>query len=168
MLAGNDSWRSPEAHFRGELNKPTDIFSFGIVVSTSNLLETALTNLPRQCIYAMLGRVIFDPDDDFHKHHAQQVLPALIRLQRQVSYFGDQETVNGLLKHIADDNTNCQVLRMLWEDRSEAQIPYKPFSQWWDGGDTMFKDFIRSLTNLDPAKRASAHEALEHPWLSDL
>lgn len=32
-LAGNDNWRSPEAHFKGELNKPTDIFSFGNVVS---------------------------------------------------------------------------------------------------------------------------------------
>ena len=35
MLAGNDNWRSPEAHFKGELNRPTDIFSFGIVVSAS-------------------------------------------------------------------------------------------------------------------------------------
>lgn len=33
MLAGNDNWRSPEAHFKGELNKPSDIFSFGVVVS---------------------------------------------------------------------------------------------------------------------------------------
>ena len=33
MLAGNDNWRSPEAHFKGELNKPADIFSFGVVVS---------------------------------------------------------------------------------------------------------------------------------------
>lgn len=39
MLAGNDNWRSPEAHFRGELNKPTDIFAFGIVVSTSDNID---------------------------------------------------------------------------------------------------------------------------------
>lgn len=38
-------------------------------------------------------------------------MPALIRLQRQVSYFGDQEGIDGLLKHIADDDTNCQILR---------------------------------------------------------
>jgi hypothetical protein len=38
MLAGNDSWRSPEGHFKGELNKPSDIFSFATVVSIS--LET--------------------------------------------------------------------------------------------------------------------------------
>jgi len=34
MLAGNDNWRSPEAHFKGELSKPSDVFSFGLVVST--------------------------------------------------------------------------------------------------------------------------------------
>lgn len=37
MVAGNDDWRSPEAHFRGQLNKPTDIFSFGIVVRALHL-----------------------------------------------------------------------------------------------------------------------------------
>ena len=35
MLAGNDNWRSPEGHFKGELNKPSDMFSFGAVVSGS-------------------------------------------------------------------------------------------------------------------------------------
>lgn len=39
MLAGNDNWRSPEAHFEGELNKPTDIFSFGVVVSSLDPAE---------------------------------------------------------------------------------------------------------------------------------
>lgn len=37
MLAGNDSWRSPEGHFKGELNKPSDIFSFAAVVSVPSL-----------------------------------------------------------------------------------------------------------------------------------
>jgi serine/threonine protein kinase len=32
MLAGNDSWRSPEGHFKGELGTPSDIFSFAAVV----------------------------------------------------------------------------------------------------------------------------------------
>lgn len=33
LLAGNDNWRSPEGHFKGELNKTSDIYSFGAVVS---------------------------------------------------------------------------------------------------------------------------------------
>jgi len=30
---GNQNWRSPEAHAEGRVNKPSDMFSFGIVVS---------------------------------------------------------------------------------------------------------------------------------------
>ena len=33
MLAGNDNWRSPQGHFKGELNKPSDLYSSGLVVS---------------------------------------------------------------------------------------------------------------------------------------
>jgi hypothetical protein len=39
MLPGNDSWRSPEGHFKGELNKPADIFSFAAVVGLPPFLE---------------------------------------------------------------------------------------------------------------------------------
>ena len=31
-LCGNHIWRSPEAHVRGPVNKPSDMFSFGVVV----------------------------------------------------------------------------------------------------------------------------------------
>ncbi|KAL1857981.1 hypothetical protein Plec18170_003205 [Paecilomyces lecythidis] len=149
MLAGNDSWRSPEAYFKARLNKPTDIFSFGIV-----------------CIYAVLGRVILGPDDDLREHQAKGALPGLIRLQRQVSYFGDQDWINGLLKHLADDDISRQVLQMLWEDRNESYIPYKPFVEWTDIIDPEFRDFIGGLTTLEPSKRLTAPQALEHPWLA--
>ena len=46
MLAGNDNWRSPEAHFKGELNKPSDIFSFGVVVSVFTWIENLLADMP--------------------------------------------------------------------------------------------------------------------------
>ncbi|PKY01354.1 putative calcium/calmodulin dependent protein kinase [Aspergillus campestris IBT 28561] len=151
MLAGNDNWRSPEAHFKGELNKPTDIFSFGIV-----------------CIYAVLGRVIFGPDEDFEKHHAQGALPIFIRLQRQVSYFGDPEGINGLSKHLADDEFGREALQMLWDERLEEHIPYRPFAEWPEITDPDFKDLISGLTNLDPAKRITARQALAHPWLAGI
>ena len=32
MLPGNENWRSPEGHLKGELNKPADVFAFGLVV----------------------------------------------------------------------------------------------------------------------------------------
>lgn len=30
---GNEMWRSPEAHAQGRVNRPSDMFSFGVVVS---------------------------------------------------------------------------------------------------------------------------------------
>ncbi|KAI1200349.1 kinase domain-containing protein [Nemania serpens] len=151
MLPGNDNWRCPEGHFKGELNKPSDMYSFGAV-----------------CIYALLGRVIFGPDDDFRKHEAQGALPTFIRLQRQVSYFGTQDGLNGLMKHVGDEEVNCEVLRMLWEDRAADYIPYKPFSEWSDVDDADFKDVIQGMMNLDPTKRITARQALEHPWFASL
>ncbi|DAA79010.1 TPA_exp: Uncharacterized protein A8136_2795 [Trichophyton benhamiae CBS 112371] len=150
MLAGNDNWRSPEAHLKGELNKPSDIFSFAAV-----------------CIYAMLGKVIFGADEDLRKHEAQGAFPYVIRLQRQVSYFGDRKGFNGLITHIGDDEINCQVLGFLWDDRVADYHPYKPFSEWSNViDDAEFKDIILKMTNLDPQQRVTAHEALEHPWFS--
>ncbi|PIG85730.1 calcium/calmodulin dependent protein kinase [Aspergillus arachidicola] len=151
MLAGNDNWRSPEANFKDELNKLTDMFSIAIVVMY-------LCN--SWC-------VIFGPDDDFRKHEAQGVLPALIRLQRQVSYFGDQEKLSELVKHISDDGISCQGLQMLWEEIQEDHIPYRLFSEWQDVSDPVFKDFILGLTSLDPHKRLMARQALDHPWLAN-
>ncbi|CBX98161.1 similar to calcium/calmodulin dependent protein kinase [Plenodomus lingam JN3] len=150
MLAGNDNWRSPEGHFKGELNKPSDLHSFGLV-----------------CIYAVLGRVILGPDDDFKLHESKGALPAFIRLQRQISYFGDKEGLNVLMKDVGDEEANCEILRMLWEDRAPDYIPYVPFSYWTEV-DSTFKDLIRGLNNLDPSQRLTARQALSHPWFEDI
>lgn len=115
----------------------------------------------------MLGRVIFGYDDDFQKHEALGALPLCIRLQRQVSYFGDQGGVDGLMRIVSEEEVNCEVLRALWENRTEEHFPYKPFSDWPDVTDAEFKDVVRKMMNLDPFKRITASQALEHPWFKD-
>lgn len=114
----------------------------------------------------MLGRVIFGPDDDFRKHEEQGALPVLIRLQRQVSYFGNREGLDGLMKHVGDEEVNREVLRMLWEERTEDYIPYQPFLNWPDIDDAVFRNLIQEMMNLDPTRRITARQALEHPWFA--
>ena len=60
---------------------------------------------------------------------------------------------------------------MLWEERTEDYAPYEPFSDWPDVSDAAFKDFkdlVRGMMNLDPTKRVTARQALEHPWFADV
>ncbi|KAF1999125.1 putative calcium/calmodulin dependent protein kinase [Amniculicola lignicola CBS 123094] len=151
MLPGNDNWRSPEGHLRGELNKPADIYSFGAV-----------------CIYTMLGHIIFGPDADLEKHKAAGALPEMIRLQRQISYFPDRESFNGLITHMGDDEISCQILGMLWDDRAADYHSYRPFSTWREVEDLSFRELVVQMMQLDPAKRISAQQALDHPWFREL
>lgn len=78
--------------------------------------------------------------------------------------FGDPDGVRGLLNHVSDNEISYQLLQMLWEDRSEEKIGYNPFPAWPGVVDSESKDLFQGPTNLDPAKRLSAHQAWKHPW----
>jgi serine/threonine protein kinase len=72
------------------------------------------------------------------------------------------------MKHVGDDEINCWVLQMLWNERTEDYIPYEPFSDWPDVSDAAFKDLVRGMMNLDPMKRVTARQASEHPLFAGL
>lgn len=42
---GNWMWRSPEAHASAQVHKPSDIFSFGIVVRFRSTRDPSITDL---------------------------------------------------------------------------------------------------------------------------
>jgi serine/threonine protein kinase len=170
MLAGNDNWRSPEGHFRGELNKPSDMYLFGAVVSGSRVncgeRQLSLTSSHHVVHLCCAWPCIFGLSDDFLKHTSKGILPALHRLQLQVSYFGDKDGLNGLMKYVGDMEINCQILGMLWDERKT--IPYKPFSTWADVEDVSFRDVVQRMMNLDPAKRIMARQVLGHTWFAGI
>uniref|UniRef100_A0A8B9FCP3 Calcium/calmodulin-dependent protein kinase type IV n=1 Tax=Amazona collaria TaxID=241587 RepID=A0A8B9FCP3_9PSIT len=43
---------------------------------------------------------------------------------------------------------------------------YEFVSPWWDEVSLNAKDLVRKLIVLDPRKRLSVHQALEHPWVT--
>ncbi|KAL1590755.1 hypothetical protein WHR41_00954 [Cladosporium halotolerans] len=147
MLAGNANWRSPEAHFKGDLSKPADIFSFGLV-----------------CLFAMTGKIVCGPDADFDKHVARGALPAMIRLQRLVSYFGDREGLEGLVRHVGDEEVNLQVLELLWEDREAEYHSYRRFETWEEVRDEGLREVVLGMLKLDPGRRWTAEQVVGHPW----
>jgi serine/threonine protein kinase len=42
----------------------------------------------------------------------------------------------------------------------------KPFPRWYPV-DPQFKDLVGKMTCLDPLRRITAREALQHPWFSE-
>lgn len=121
-----------------------------------------LTDIAAQCIYAVLKRVIFAVDDTELAEGEERLA---VVLNRQISYFGDEEGMNGFLRHLGDSPW-CQVVYAILDEFDETH-PRRPFSRWRDV-DADFKDLIGGLTNLDPAKRLTAHEALAHIWFKDI
>ncbi|RAL06639.1 putative calcium/calmodulin dependent protein kinase [Aspergillus homomorphus CBS 101889] len=143
--AGNWMWRSPEAHAKGPVNKPSDIFSFALV-----------------CIYAMHKRVIFAVGED---ELEEGVDPLAVVIERQISYFADMDGLNGLLNHLGD-NPWVQVFETI-RDGFNKDNPRRPFSLW-SGVDDDFKHLICAMTNFDPEMRITAREALAHKWFADV
>ncbi|KAI8944636.1 kinase-like protein [Xylaria longipes] len=144
--AGNWMWRSPEAHASGPVNKPSDMFSFGVV-----------------CIYAVHKRIIFAVSEE-ELGGGEEILAHV--LERQISYFADEEGLDALYKHLGDDNPWVQVLDILRGGFSKDN-PRRPVSLWKDV-DPELRSLVGGLTNFDPAKRLTAREALEHPWFKDV
>ncbi|EFQ97577.1 serine/threonine protein kinase [Nannizzia gypsea CBS 118893] len=137
-LCGNAIWRSPESWCRARQNISSDIFSFGIVM-----------------IYVMVDELVF--------HVGWEKLDAADAwrhvLARHISYFADLDGLDGLLKHIGTENPFYQRLVSLAENCS----PRQPF-ETWGYVDPELRNLVGKMTCLDPSRRITAAEALEHPW----
>ncbi|KAJ5022807.1 hypothetical protein PSV08DRAFT_250353 [Bipolaris maydis] len=147
-MAGNNNRRSPKANFIAALNKLTDLFSLGLVVSA---------NISR--------------DADFESQESEGASKLSIRRQLRVSCFSDQEGIDALMEHIKlveDEDTGLKRLapKLHWGDRVSDSHPYVPFQER-TGVDSTFKDLVRGLNNLDPSRRFTA-QALEHPWFEGI
>ncbi|KUI66996.1 Cyclin-dependent kinase 6 [Cytospora mali] len=142
---GNWMWRSPEAHAEGPMNKPSDMFSFGIV-----------------CLYAVLKRVILYVGEE-EIGEGEEVLAHVI--ERQISFFADKEGIMAFLKYLGDSPW-VQIFSVI-KDGFNAENRRKPL-YLWKNVDPDLRDLIGKLTSFDPTKRLRAREALCHPWFEDV
>lgn len=85
-------------------------------------------------------------------------------LRLQISFFGEEESFKGLLEWIGEENPFFERLVAL-AGSFDAANPRKRFQKWYFV-DAQFRDLICRMTTLDPARRITAREALEHPWLA--
>jgi serine/threonine protein kinase len=164
-LCGNQLWRSPESWALSRQNQASDVFSFGIVVcctfygfcsllSTGKLILTCLM----QMIYVMADEMVFYVGEDQLK--AEDSWRHV--LHRHLSYFPDREGFNGLLQHIGEENPFYKRLIAVANDFPPGSRR-QPFAHW-DYVDPVLRDLVSKMTSLDPSRRITAWQALEHPW----
>lgn len=147
-VMGNKLCRSPESWTGATQEHSSDVFSFGIVA-----------------IYVMTNRMVFytgltdeqvtGPNAWWHIH------------RRHISLFGtDTESLRGLAKHVGGEENSLWFGR--FGDIASSfgdEEPRRPFLGWmWP--DEEFRDLVGRMTNLDPAWRITAREALGHRWFT--
>ncbi|KAJ9232761.1 hypothetical protein DTO169E5_7321 [Paecilomyces variotii] len=140
-LCGNAIWRSAESWCRSRQNQASDVFSFGIVM-----------------IYVMLNEMVFRVSDDQLKSADSW----RYILRRHISYFADEDGLNGFLEHIGEENPFYKRLIDLADSFGPGN-PRQPF-QRWSYVEPELRDLVGKMTNLDPTKRINAREALQHRW----
>ncbi|KAJ9303049.1 hypothetical protein DTO271G3_423 [Paecilomyces variotii] len=140
-LCGNAIWRSAESWCRSRQNQTSDVFSFGIVM-----------------IYVMLNEMVFRVSDDQLKSADSW----RYILRRHISYFADEDGFNGFLEHIGEENPFYKRLIDL-ANSFGAENPRQPF-QRWSYVEPELRELVGKMTDLDPTKRITAREALQHRW----
>ncbi|KAK2791193.1 hypothetical protein FQN53_006031 [Emmonsiellopsis sp. PD_33] len=142
-LCGNAIWRSPESWCRSRQNQSSDVFSFAIVM-----------------IYVMIGEMVFRVNDqELNSADSWRYI-----LRRHISYFADEDGLNGFLEHIGEENPFYKPLIALANSFGPGD-PRQPFMRW-EYVEPDLRDLVRKMTNLDPMKRITAREALQHRWFS--
>ena len=106
----------------------------------------------------MHKRVIFAVGEE---ELGEGVEPLAVVIERQISYFADEDGLSGFLKHLSD-NPWVPIFEVT-RDGFNKDNPRRPFSLW-KGVDEDFKNLICAMTNFDPEKRITAREALAHTW----
>ena len=86
-------------------------------------------------------------------------------LYRHISYFADEDSLNGLLEHIGEENLFYERSIVLANSLGPGN-PRQPF-QRWGYVEPELRDLVGKMTNLDPTKRITAREALQHRWFSE-
>ncbi|EGC44800.1 conserved hypothetical protein [Histoplasma capsulatum var. duboisii H88] len=138
-LCGNAIWRSPGGWCRSHQNEASDCL---------------------QMIYIMLNEMVFRVSDcELYASDSWRYV-----LQRHISYFADEQGLIGLLKHIGEDNPFHGRLIALAGDFNSGN-PRMHFEAW-EPVDPEFRDLVGKMTNLDPTRRITARQALEHSWFS--
>lgn len=112
-------------------------------------------------IYVMVNEMVFCVSDD----HLNASDSRRYILRRHISYFADEDGLNGLLQHIGNENPFYERLVSHANSFTSGDLR-QPFHSW-NYVEQDLKDLVGRMTNLDPTRRITAREALQHRWFNE-
>lgn len=83
-------------------------------------------------------------------------------LRRHISFFADLDSFRGFLDHIGGKSPFSNRILDLFDTFKDKDLR-TPVTQW-QFLDPSFRELVGKMTVMDPKKRISAKEALQHPW----
>jgi serine/threonine protein kinase len=162
---GNVMWRSPEGQMGKGIGKPSEVFSFGLLVNEPAPpppQKEFLAKHGNQCLYTVTGVETLHPD--FQQLKEEGTEPEHVILYKLLSMFGPAPPE--LITHV--NNGYWGELLTALSRVVEEEDPRVRFEQWEE---TEFpnlnpetKRMILRMTNLDPNKRATMDQVLEDRW----
>lgn len=116
-----------------------------------------------QAIYVWLDRMVFFWDE---ANAAEDPSDMILRLH--VSHFvNDLDDFGGFVKyHGGEQDPFVQRFIGLLSPFNGEDKKRAPFSRWHPV-DPQFKNLVSKMTGLDPLRRITAREALQHSWFSE-
>lgn len=161
---GNAIWRSPESWCRSRQNQASDVFSFGIVVRSPMPLPLLLQIANTLADDIRDGQRNGLPRSDDQLRAADSWRHILLR---HISYFANQDDLSGFLEHTGVENPFYERLIYLTSGFGPGN-PMQPF-RYWDYMEPDLRDLVGKvgkMTRLDPTRRITARDALQHRWFS--
>lgn len=144
---GSSVWRSPEVHAEGPLHKPSDLFSFGLVVLIC--IPVTLTEGVIVCmLFTRQAYFILIPQEEIKEGGVVQAHV----LEGQISYFAGAQSLAEFLE-IIKDSPWAEVFAATCDGLND-QNPRKSFSLW-EGVSPGLKDLVLGLMKTSTPREGS-------------
>lgn len=171
------SYRAPEVVLGLPYDGKIDVWSLGCVIAE---MYTGQVTFQNDSVVSMLARIeaicgafprhmidegrqsgqFFTPTGLVYEK-VESDDDSAIRMDPSVSFNDEDSKGDNAIFHVLQPKTTTMAERLGFD----ANLLSSKRNTWEEDEKALFTDFVAKLLTIDPEKRPSAEEALEHPWI---